>query len=867
MSQAHYPSVSTVPQVVEPKTTDVCSDATADGRPSHQVPVEQFEVKLIWPVFVQPVRKNDVEWLCPELDPKQPDFLNAWVKQILEKSNGGWQEVTSSYPPLQGEEAGPAYAEFCYFHPFVRNFLFVNRGDVRAWWKQPDNQKKGHVEDVAESRNRNLRVLKRMDLDKSKLDFEYDMKPDCAAQQTLTSSFDVKSCWMYLFDTQIALMELHIAYTGSTSVNLRGIEQTPPNLNLRMVLKLQDIMRRVYSPYWSVYGTDTETVHDDVHVPRKMILKKPGGEIVASFGNFRVPKTVISEADAKDVCSLADHLPGTLTSDQEDAVQSAIDQRTQVFEHREPFTTAVWRELLSPLTPVRLTQPDTPQPDTPPPHHECPLRYEHIQDDRCPLMSYIAVVEPAAESTFGDTGGIRQISKGDWIRLAGIDDEGDSSRWPFSPSFYDGDPLKGYAYDRFWHSTGYKPAQDIHTTRWLCSAYSFSAVGRANDKFFTDPHAGALCHFRHHYCALVMVALFHRASLLRYKHALSEHADALYGSSATNRHEGKRLFHEKTVRLQEELMRFRSLYWISEVSNQTQGQELFSMLRNHLNLDKLYDDICVDIDKASAVLRQDADDKRQEASWTLTLLGVAFFIVNVFQGPLNDRLKGTPDGGFVGALTLSLLVSGIIGAIARSSVCELIARIIRGFRATSDNDEDSASSWLIKYSDNPAFRVLPLISFLLGAFGLIYCLNSPEKVESGVSSPESHVTPQEPATLRAQDKVGTAATSTIPVTTSDDQGPVDQPIPPAEPSSGLDTPAKPPRAKEDTAPTTEPDPASAQPDVREPTPPVDSAPSQDSTDASGSKANPDASAPQNPKSGSEPPNQDKGDGGDNPASR
>lgn len=115
----------------------------------------------------------------------------------------------------------------------------------------------------------------------------------------------------------------------------------------------------------------------------------------------------------------------------------------------------------------------------------------------------------------------------------------------------------------------------MHATRWLSLRYSFSAVGRADDSvFFRDDYAGGLAHFRHHYFALFMVALFHRASLLRYKHALSEHAGALY-SSANSDEERSDKFHTQTVRLQRELMRFRSVYWFSEVSNQIQGQELF----------------------------------------------------------------------------------------------------------------------------------------------------------------------------------------------------------------------------------------------------------------------------------------------------
>ncbi|MEI7701154.1 MAG: hypothetical protein WCK86_15250 [Planctomycetia bacterium] len=776
--------------------------SASNGRPSHELPVKKFEVKLIWPVFLQPQRRNGQDFQDATLDPDRSDFLQNWVDAITGASESQWQETDSSFPPLVGKESGPGYAEFCYFHPFVRNFLYVNRDDVRAYYrKSSTNPPVSLDEAVKAAHNRNLRVLKRGDLDRAQLDVTFLMEPDGSRRQQLTSTFDVNSCWLYLFDTQIALVELHLEHNGTANDN-----NTSLPLNLRMVLKLQDIMRRMYAAYWDVFPdkrTGT-THHVDSHVPLRMMLRRNSDSsvapVIAHYGNFQISDALMSADAARDLCHLTEPSVAP-TTEQREQIHAATEQRKFAYRNREPFTNAVWQELLSPLQPLQLTV-----------HGDsssaCALRYEHIQDDRCPLMSYLAIGEPQADVRFDRVYGIRQISQGDWQRLAGIDDEGNSQCWPFSPTFVDGDPLRGFAYDRFWHATGQVPAQDYQTTRWLCSASSFSGVGRWDERsFFNDPHAGALGHFRHHYFVLVLVALFHRASLLRYKHALSENAVEWLNAEGNRREERFDQFREKTLLLQQQLLRFRAFYWISEVSNQTQGQELFALLRRHLNLQQLYQDVCVDIENASAVLRQEAENKRQHATWTLTLLGLAFFFVNLFSNQINDFIKASPNSGNFGIAAVLLLGFGLIGVLARSSLCELLGRLTDGFCCSPDHEHvGPAVKWFRRYQDSSGFRVIPILAILLGSLLMVYSLWC-SAAACIKTSPASG---------------GHSASEPVAATVNPEPG---NTLPPAATSKpAAPTPPKP----------ADQTPASA----------ADSSASQDSSAVSGSKESPEISAPQ-----------------------
>ncbi|MEZ6121601.1 MAG: hypothetical protein R3C49_00340 [Planctomycetaceae bacterium] len=252
--------------------------------------------------------------------------MNDWVHRIVSEPGSQWERIEdtpthSGYPPLTGPEAAPAYAEFCYFHPFVRNFLYTTRDDVRAWRKHSPPQHGGKESDIrrhalTNATNRNLRILSRNDL--KFLDVTYDMDPLNAEFGEVTSRFETSSCWLYLFDTQIALLEFHLKYKSSTFLpeepQTADEPRTVPSpaaavelpLNLRMVLKLQDIVRRVYAPYWE---TDQpgwaagQVRHVNGHMPKRMdLFRQTEKGIVRDTtysGSFQVPAEIVSLEEAR----------------------------------------------------------------------------------------------------------------------------------------------------------------------------------------------------------------------------------------------------------------------------------------------------------------------------------------------------------------------------------------------------------------------------------------------------------------------------------------------------------------------------------------------------------------------------------------
>ncbi len=625
-------------------------------RPSHEIFVGHYEATLVWPIHLQPERweKSRGERHCqnPSLDPQQPGFLDRWVDFIC--SNSNWAEQDNrAYPSGKLEYPERAYSEFCYFNPFVRNFLYVTRDDIR--------QAQG-----GDVRNRNLRIIKRTDLQdaNAKLKVLYNMDDIPDNYRDIESTFQIQSCWLYLFDTQIALAELRFHHESSVPYQGESVETdfNPESLklNLRMTLKLQDIIRRVYSPYWSVFEPPWDPGKrkiDDPHVPLRLSLVIPNQPAVHSyFGGLSTEKYTsaeiqswkggplferLDEADQQRLrCGQVKHLSpqgvevlqetafDRLEPENWPAAWAYLQHQRHVFEHREPYAVEVWQELLKPISPTQLslTSISSKQSSSGEQHSGGPLRFEQVQDDRVPILSYISIEDPQTDSPESENQprAIRQISTGDWLRLANIDDQGDSATYPYSPSFFgdDKNPLIDFSYDRFWHATGKPPAQDqSHATRWLCSSYSFVGVGEASNRaFFTDEHAGALCHFRHHYFALALIALFHRASLMNYKHRLAETSDALLVKDS---HPDVVEYHfrQDIEQLAKELMKFRTLYWFAEVSNQIQGMELFDLFRKHLNLEHLFNAVSGDIENATALLRQWDADGQARAGTNLAVVG------------------------------------------------------------------------------------------------------------------------------------------------------------------------------------------------------------------------------------------------------
>jgi len=259
---------------------------------------------------------------------------------------------------------------------------------------------------------------------------------------------------------------------------------------------------------------------------------------------------------------------------------------TFLSRHHTPVIARHWEWLLRPMSLYHSGRPGV-------------LRYRQIEYHRMPLMAYLAFDEP------------RNLTRGDFVRLALITKPGDAATLPYSAaSLADFERL--YCYDRFWEPL-VNPSP--LNSRYLCCGHAFVIVGKANDPFFIDGETGMLGQFRHQYLLMGIVAHFHKAAL----HLFSERLVSAISRLDTHQRQSVRTFKRDIRHIMAAFLRFTHRYWFHEVSNQAQARDLFNLMTGHLGTDRLYNDINDAVREMSEFL--EADDMRRQAE-TVTRLTV-----------------------------------------------------------------------------------------------------------------------------------------------------------------------------------------------------------------------------------------------------
>ena len=562
-------------------TQNLNSDPKGESLDSDDIQVESYDFTLMLPMLIseQPVERS------------KSKLLDRWVKLIVEE-NPEWSEV-SNYPrrDLQGKEAFSEYAEFLYFHPFVRNFLYLSQTDLRL-------QKKGNP------RSRTLRTLKRKIVmpkegdPRNKID-ESKQLPAAKLDETVEETKDSQSKCDYIqidyqwkspgdtknhtksIELNVRQIQLNIFDTGVAVFSLKLEQRQDQQLTLTDVLQIQDIFRRLYPPFWNVL--------DDNSINAGFCPS----EVKYFKGGNKIP---VYSCDYQDKTS-------------------AKAQKEFVDENREPCLVSFWEWLLNPIQVAKYRPAEHPWFYRGKPF----LEFRQVQDERTPFMSRIAVKDP------------RLIKQADWMRLVGVDGPGSSDQYPVSPAFPE-DNFLSYCYDRFWSQSDEEPAcRYTHSTRWLCSGYAFVGVGSTElkpgvaqaTKPFIESHGRD--HFRHHYFKLGLIAHFHRASLLSFERRLAEAVDSL--RDGMHNQFKREEFEEAIQEIEVELSRFRSQFWFTEVSNHVQAQELFDMWSEHLGTRKLFDEVFNEARDASQIVIQWNEKAQAESSERLSLVALAFLVV------------------------------------------------------------------------------------------------------------------------------------------------------------------------------------------------------------------------------------------------
>lgn len=273
-----------------------------------------------------------------------------------------------------------------------------------------------------------------------------------------------------------------------------------------------------------------------------------------------------------------------------------------VCRHRAPTTAAHWEFLMSPLV---LHHTDA----------KGAVRYRQLEYYRMPYMGYLAMERAEA------------LSRSDSIRLALGNEAGENAALPYSESYLSDFEMR-YCYDRNF-MTG--PSQKAANVRFHASGDTLVVTGDASDGFFASVDSGILSRFRHQHFLMFMIAHFQRASLLMFSDRLVGAVSRLEIASP----KANRVFRRDIRSAHENFLRFTHRYWFENISHQAQVRELFTMTRNHLQLDNLYREVREELQDMGNFLEVEAMRKQNDTVVRLT-------VVTTF------GLVGTVTTGFIG---------------------------------------------------------------------------------------------------------------------------------------------------------------------------------------------------------------------------
>lgn len=393
------------------------ADAASQTAPATFPPVEEYRQILLWPLALHTATVRG-EGGVAELVQRQIGELVAMEGKPWTRLKDPLRHVPRELgEPVEGPRQEP-YAEFVYFHDFVQQFLYPRASDHNAGKTalQIFNRSDiGFVRIVAEDRTFLLRVDR---------------------------------CNLYLFRMGVAIFAVEVTTEG-----------TETKLDLRDAILLEDIFRRVYTPYF-MFDAKTGT-YTPGQVPTQV-------EWLAADAS-----TVIGSGGPHDVKSASE----------------IIDSKREppVFEH--------WKSILG-LT-VRGIAGAPPS--------ETAIEWRHVVDERMPFMTYIRL--PASHP-------ITSIERGDWMRLCFADPPRPGTvpgSLPYDPGFLASFEAE-HCYDRF-KSMG---------TRQMFAGFSYVIVGSSstdpNDDIFRDTLRH---HFRHMYFQMALIAHLEFATCLTFSSRLS----------------------------------------------------------------------------------------------------------------------------------------------------------------------------------------------------------------------------------------------------------------------------------------------------------------------------------------------------------
>lgn len=439
-------------------------------------------------------------------------------------------------------------------------------------------------------------------------------------------------------------------------------------LGMNDVMSISNQLRRVYPPYWE-------------------------GDVASQF-----PKDV---KWLKNICPKAE---------KKNPLNSSKDQKTDYIDHvnaqRYAPVAPHWRGLLEPLSfesyVKTLSGKDV---------DKCLSGWRQIVDERIPNMAYIGTAK------------IKDITKGDWIRLCCVDmpDGSGAGTLPYGSKFLESFE-ENHMYDRFWFPENGKG------TRYLCAGYSFLAVASPENNFADKIKT---VHFRRQYFQIGLIVHLQMAALLAISGYLSDVVRNFHKQPEKGKeNNGFDVLENSISKLREEFLRFTHCYWFTGVSNQVQGQEIYDLWRKNLNMQVLYDEVANELKEADNFLtlkrQEDIADETRNLTWLAALglpiaLAVGFLGMNLVVGN-----NGEPsDWSSLNQWFQLFLVFAVFSGISTITIGSLY------FRQQQENSSFIHKVQKILYQWCVKTLVILTSVFLAIAFFLLFWPHLPHLIEFG----------------------------------------------------------------------------------------------------------------------------------------
>ena len=473
--------------------------------------ITRFQHLLLWPMLLRGPGEA--------IDQKVEPFVEALQA-------AGWTTVDD--PKLD-------YAEFLYFHPFVRDFLLGEAGGDPT----KPTLRRFHREDITGAR--------------------------LALPGEEPIRLAVKRVEVLLIRPLVLVLVIELSNEDAQG------QRVP--LTLDRVLCLQNSIRRAYPAYF-----------DDKGQP---------GDALASF-----------EWEGTGLPSQGPHGLGAPES----------EFREWVRRHKEPPLYAHWRVLFGDrLRPLG--------------EGKGGLSLKQIIDDRIPAMSYL------------QAGNLSQVSQDDLDRLPAFDPPG----LTYSDEFREA-ARRVSVYGRFSH----------WGTTYHSNGTSFALLcGTGTPDYLLD-------HFRRHYADMGMIAHYQHAALLYFEDAMAALARDLSNRS-TEEEFSDPVWRQKVRNLLQRFLKFRTRSYFTEVSNQVQGRELFTLWIERLGTPALFRSVAETADRIYQTLEDHEAKELAKAQTSLARtaeygIGLSLFLAGAATVLSVIQLSPPPEGVFDGRIGAAVAV-------------------------------------------------------------------------------------------------------------------------------------------------------------------------------------------------------------------